>query len=267
MKHSAPDSQVCYLSSTVFTTSADTDKEMFEDEGDDKMVRTDDDNIVGPDADRWWNYSEKGDGNDHSLQEIIDTNDLNSAANKESSTTSKTQKLNEIPSNLWKPVIPPTRQTPPTQVSWHQKTAMVSPHDTVMVSPHNTVMVSPHDTAIVSPHDTDWYPRTDTSYWGVSQHDNPVMHNNHWVTLPDVITGCVGTPTEDDILEDISDDNLAPNKDYPRRKYSAIRTANTPVLRRRLGSSAEKTVLRFGGWTSPVVDNLVQVFSSCNTGA
>ena len=236
MKHGAPDSQVCYLSSTVFTTSADTDKEMFEDEGDDKMVRTDDDNIVGPDADRWWNYSEKGDGNDHSLQEIIDTNDLNSAANKESSSSSKTQKLNEIPSNLWKPVIPPTRQTPPTQVSWHLITAKVSPHN------------------------TDWYPRTDTSYWGVSQHDNPVMHNNHWVTLPDVITGCVGTPTEDDILEDISDDNLAPNKDYPRRKYSAIRTANTPVLRRRLGSSAEKTVLRFGGWTSPVVDNLVHVF-------
>ena len=242
MKHSAPDSHVCYLSSTVFTTSADTDKEMFEDEGDDKMVRTDDDDMVGPDADRWWNYSEKGDGNDHSLQEIIDTNDLNSAANKESSTTSKTLKLNEIPSNLWKPVIPPTRQGPPTQVSWHQKTAMVSPHN------------------------TDWYPTTDTSYWGVSQHDIPAMQNDHWVTLPDVITGCVDTTAEGD-TEDVSDDNLPLNEDYRRRKYSAIRTPNTPVLRRRLGSSAEKTVLRFGGWTSPVVDNLVQVFSSCNTGA
>ena len=101
MKHSAPDSQVCYLSSTVFTTSADTDKEMFEDEGDDKMVRTDDDHMVGPDADRWWNYSEKGDGNDHSLQEIIDTNDLNSAANKESSTTSTQTCKQEYGSAVW----------------------------------------------------------------------------------------------------------------------------------------------------------------------
>ena len=42
----------------------------MEDNADDEESSVMVENMLGPDADRWWNYSEKGAGDDYSLEEI-----------------------------------------------------------------------------------------------------------------------------------------------------------------------------------------------------
>ena len=84
------------------TDSAATDREM-DTEVEEEYSDDDDLSMLGPDAGRWWNYSEKGTGDDYSLEDINQDNDY---GNPIASLTDESVVKEKLPTNFWKPLIP-----------------------------------------------------------------------------------------------------------------------------------------------------------------
>ena len=104
---------LCSIFSDLLTCadadSVATDREM-DTEVEEKYSVDDDLSMLGPDAGRWWNYSEKGTGDDYSLEDIKDDNtyreDAITSVRDESVVENNDLFIEKLPTNFWKPLIP-----------------------------------------------------------------------------------------------------------------------------------------------------------------
>ena len=94
-------------------------------EVEEKYSVDDDLSMLGPDAGRWWNYSEKGAGDDYSLEDIkdVDTYHEDTFASLSDESVLEVERnlfIEKLPTNSWKPIIPsrdPVSVTP-SPFSW-----------------------------------------------------------------------------------------------------------------------------------------------------